>query len=388
MKNRNIFCRALALGLAVLLAMVSAGCTRRAQVSLKVLSSYSGRSIEEATLTFDGEGTTASLRTDQAGMASGLVPADTVRLTVEATGYEASVLDVKKLSDLPTAIEMKPLYLGRGTVTSEGQPVTGAAVTVWNRMTQTGTDGTFTVEGLATGTYAGRVSKQGFADATFNLVVGPNAKPISIVLQEGQLLALASPGTLSAYEMTVSYHRTLKGDPGAFDGRVVKNDGDFLVLTGDPVQPAAALMVRGGTGYALENGRYVVKGETAMLAAGILKDTSEGLLRLPSTFSARQFTAEKQAPAQMLGQQCDLWSMRGRTTFEGEAVTVTATVSVGTTGALAGVPVKIVINARSQSFFDFVYDATVEIVSVDHVATAARFPPRTLPQSEGSPSAQ
>lgn len=381
MKNRNIFCRGLALGLAVLLVVIPAGCTRRAQVSLKVLSSYSGGSIEEATLTFDSGDTTASLHTDQTGMASGFVPVDTVRLTVEATGYETSVLDVKKLSDLPTAIEMKPLYLGMGTVTSEGQPVAGAAVAVWNRTTETGTDGTFTVEGLATGTYAGRVSKQGFADATFSLVVGPDAEPVSIVLQEGQLLALASPGTLTAYEITVSYSRTLKGESGAFDGRVVKNGGDFLVLTGDPAQPAAALMVREGTGYALENGRYVVKGETAMLAAGILKDTSEGLLRLPSTFSARQFTAEKQASAQKLGQRCDTWNMRGRTTFEGEAVTVTATVSIGTAGALAGVPVKIVINARSQSFFDFVYDAVVEIVSVDQGAAAARFPLMTLPQS-------
>ncbi len=381
MKNRNIFCRGLALGLAVLLVVIPAGCTRRAQVSLKVLSSYSGGSIEEATLTFDSGDTTTSLHTDQTGMASGFVPVDTVRLTVEATGYETSVLDVKKLSDLPTAIEMKPLYLGMGTVTSEGQPVAGAAVAVWNRTTETGTDGTFTVEGLATGTYAGRVSKQGFADATFSLVVGPDAEPVSIVLQEGQLLALASPGTLTAYEITVSYSRTLKGESGAFDGRVVKNGGDFLVLTGDPAQPAAALMVREGTGYALENGRYVVKGETAMLAAGILKDTSEGLLRLPSTFSARQFTAEKQASAQKLGQRCDTWNMRGRTTFEGEAVTVTATVSIGTAGALAGVPVKIVINARSQSFFDFVYDAVVEIVSVDQGAAAARFPLMTLPQS-------
>ena len=381
MKNRNIFCRGLALGLAVLLVVIPAGCTRRAQVSLKVLSSYSGGSIEEATLTFDSGDTTTSLHTDQTGMASGFVPVDTVRLTVEATGYETSVLDVKKLSDLPTAIEMKPLYLGMGTVISEGQPVAGAAVAVWNRTTETGTDGTFTVEGLATGTYAGRVSKQGFADATFSLVVGPDAEPVSIVLQEGQLLALASPGTLTAYEITVSYSRTLKGESGAFDGRVVKNGGDFLVLTGDPAQPAAALMVREGTGYALENGRYVVKGETAMLAAGILKDTSEGLLRLPSTFSARQFTAEKQASAQKLGQRCDTWNMRGRTTFEGEAVTVTATVSIGTAGALAGVPVKIVINARSQSFFDFVYDAVVEIVSVDQGAAAARFPLMTLPQS-------
>lgn len=381
MKNRNIFCRGLALGLAVLLVVIPAGCTRRAQVSLKVLSSYSGGSIEEATLTFDSGDTTTSLHTDQTGMASGFVPVDTVRLTVEATGYETSVLDVKKLSDLPTAIEMKPLYLGMGTVISEGQPVAGAAVAVWNRTTETGTDGTFTVEGLATGTYAGRVSKQGFADATFSLVVGPDAEPVSIVLQEGQLLALASPGTLTAYEITVSYSRTLKGESGAFDGRVVKNGGDFLVLTGDPAQPAAALMVREGTGYALENGRYVVKGETAMLAAGILKDTSEGLLRLPSTFSARQFTAEKQASAQKLGQRCDTWNMRGRTTFEGEAVTVTATVSIGTAGALAGVPVRIVINARSQSFFDFVYDAVVEIVSVDQGAAAARFPLMTLPQS-------
>jgi hypothetical protein len=77
---------------------------------------------------------------------------------------------------------------------------------------------------------------------------------------------------------------------------------------------------------------------------------------------------------QLLGQACDVWSMSGRFTFEGEAVTATATVTVGTTDALVGVPVKIVLNARSQAFFDFVYDAVVEVVSVDQAQAAARFP--------------
>jgi hypothetical protein len=66
--------------------------------------------------------------------------------------------------------------------------------------------------------------------------------------------------------------------------------------------------------------------------------------------------------------------MSGRFTFEGEAVTATATVTIGTTNALASVPVKIVLNARSQSFFDFVYNAVVEVVSVDQTQAAARFP--------------
>jgi len=54
---------------------------------------------------------------------------------------------------------------------------------------------------------------------------------------------------------------------------------------------------------------------------------------------------------------------------------------------LTGIPVKIVLNARSQSFFNFTYDAVVEIVSVDQAQVAARFSLRTLPQSEGSSSA-
>jgi hypothetical protein len=92
------------------------------------------------------------------------------------------------------------------------------------------------------------------------------------------------------------------------------------------------------------------------------------------TFSPRLFAIEKQASVKLLGQVCDVWSMSGRFTFEGEAVTATATVTVGTTDALANVPVKIVLNARSQAFFNFVYDAVVEVVSVDQAQAAARFP--------------
>ncbi len=146
------------------------------------------------------------------------------------------------------------------------------------------------------------------------------------------------------------------------------------MMSGDLTNPTASLMVRGGTGYVFENGAYVAKGETAAAAARVLQESCEGLLGLPATFSPRLFTIEKQAPVQLLAQVCDVWSMSGRFTFEGEAVTATATVTVGTTGTLAGVPVKIVLNARSQSFFDFVYDAVVEVVSVDQAQAAARFP--------------
>jgi len=66
--------------------------------------------------------------------------------------------------------------------------------------------------------------------------------------------------------------------------------------------------------------------------------------------------------------------MSGTFTFEGEKVAAAATVTVGTKDALAGIPVKIVLNARSQTFFDFVYDAVVEVTSVDPSAAAARFP--------------
>jgi hypothetical protein len=321
-------------------------------------------------------------------MVSGRVEADRIQLIVEATGYQKAFIQVVDLTQLPTTVQLAPLFLGAGTVTSGGQPIAGASVTVWNTTTATSSDGTFTFEGLAEGTYAGRVTKQGFADATFNLVVGKDAKAIKVTLQEGQLLSLSSLATLPAYELTASYHRTLGGEDKSFDGRVVKNKSDLLVMSGDPVNPTASLMVRGGTGYVFDNGAYTVRGETAAAAAHVLQESCEGLLGLPATFSPRLFTIEKQAPVQLLGQACDVWSISGRFMFEGEAVTATATVTVGTTDALANVPVKIVLNARSQSFFDFIYDAMVEVVSVDQTQAAARFPPRTLPQSEGSPSAQ
>jgi hypothetical protein len=375
MMKRNITRRALALGLTLLLVVAAlAGCARRSAVSLRVVSAYSGKGISGAALTFAGGTGSESLRSDATGAVSGQIQADLTQLTVEASGYQKVFLQVGDLSQLPSSVKLTPLYLGTGTVTCAGQPVAGASVTVWNMMVTTGNGGTFTFEGLADGTYTGRVTRQGFADATFDLVIGKGTKPVKVVLQEGQLLALTSLATLPAYELTASYRRTLKGEDASFDGRVVKNGEDLLVMTGDPAQPSASLMLRGGTGYVFENGAYAARGDTAAAAARVLRDACEGLLGLPSTFSSRLFTIDKQASVQMLGQACNVWNMRGRYTFEGEVVTATATVTVGTKDALANVPVKIVLNARSQAFFDFVYDASVEVVSVDRKQAAARFP--------------
>ncbi len=375
MMKRIVMRRAAALGLALLFVVTAlAGCARRSAVSLMIVSSYSGGGISGAVLTFAGGTGAESLSSDAAGVASGQVQADRTQLTVEAAGYQKAFLQVGELAQLPDTVKLTPLYLGTGIVLSDGEPVAGASVNVWNTTVTTGTDGSFTFEGLKEGTYTGRVTKQGFADATFNLVIGKGTKPVNVALQEGQLLPLTAVATLPAYELTASYHRTLKGEAGSFDGRVVKNGADVLVMTGDPAQPAASLMLRGGTGYALEGGTYTAKGETAAAAVRVLQNTCEGLLELPSTFSSRQFTAEKQAQTQLLGQPCDVWNIRGRYIFDGEAVTATATVTVGTRDTLAGVPVKIVLNARSQAFFDFVYDASIEIVSVDQAQTAARFP--------------
>jgi len=375
MMKRTAFHRVMALGLALLLVIFSlAGCARRNAVSLRIVSAHSGKGVANAALTFTGFSGSESLSSDATGMVSGRVEADRIQLSVEATGYQKAFIQVVDLTQLPTTVQLAPLFLGAGTVTSGGQPIAGASVTVWNTTTATRSDGTFTFEGLAEGTYAGRVTKQGFADATFNLVVGKDAKAIKVTLQEGQLLSLSSLATLPAYELTASYHRTLGGEDKSFDGRVVKNKSDLLVMSGDPVNPTASLMVRGGTGYVFDNGAYTVRGETAAAAAHVLQESCEGLLGLPATFSPRLFTIEKQAPVQLLGQACDVWSMSGRFMFEGEAVTATATVTVGTTDALANVPVKIVLNARSQSFFDFIYDAMVEVVSVDQTQAAARFP--------------
>ncbi len=371
----NQHAQGLVLCLALLLVVFSlAGCSRRNAVSLRVVSEYSGKGVANAALTFTGSSGSESLSSDATGTVSGRVQADRIQLSVEAAGYQKAFVQVADLTQLPATIQLSPLFLGAGTVTSAGQPIAGASVTVWNTTTTTSADGTFTFEGLAEGTYAGRVTKQGFADATFNLVVGKSGKAIKVILQEGQLLSLSSLSTLPAYELTASYRRTLGGEDRSFDGRVVKNGSDLLVMSGDPANPTASLMVRGGTGYVFESGAYVARGETAAAAARVLQESCEGLLGLPATFSPRLFTIEKQAPVQLLGQVCDVWSMSGRFTFEGEAVTATATVTVGTTDTLTGVPVKIVLNARSQSFFDFVYDAVVEVVSIDQTQVAARFP--------------
>ena len=375
MMKRTTFHRALALGLTLLLVMFSlAGCARRNAVSLRIVSAYSGKGVANATLTFTGSSGSESLGSDATGTVSGQVQADRIQMSVEATGYQKAFIQVADLTQLPTTVQLAPLFLGAGTVTSGGQPIAGASVTVWNTTAATGSDGTFTFEGLAEGTYAGRVTKQGFADATFNLIIGKNAKAVKVTLQEGQLLPLSSLATLPVYELTASYHRTLGGEDKSFDGRVVKIGNDLLVMSGDPVNPTASLMVRGGTGYVFDHGAYTASGETTAAAAHVLQESCEGLLGLPATFSPRLFTIEKQPPVQLLGQTCDVWSMSGRFMFEGEAVTATATVTVGTTDALANVPVKIVLNARSQSFFDFVYDAVVEVVSVDQAQAVARFP--------------
>jgi hypothetical protein len=375
MTKRTTFRRALTLSLALMLVIFSlTGCARRNAVSLRIVSAYSGKGVANATLTFTGSSGSEFLGSDATGTVSGRVQADRIQMSVDATGYQSAFIQVADLTQLPTTVQLTPLFLGAGTVTSGGQPIAGASVTVWNTTTATGLDGTFTFEGIAEGTYAGRVTKQGFADATFDLIIGKNAKAVKVTLQEGQLLLLSSLATLPAYELRVSYHRTLGAEDKSFDGRVVKNGSDILVMSGDPGNPTASIMVRGGTGYVFENGAYAARGETAAAAAHVLQESCEGLLGLPATFSPRLFTIEKQAPVQLMGQVCDVWSMSGRFTFEGEAVTATATVTVGTTNALASVPVKIVLNARSQSFFDFVYDAVVEVVSVDQTQAAACFP--------------
>jgi len=375
MMKRNSARRALVLGLTLLLVITAlAGCARRTPISLRVISAYSGKAIAGAELTFSGGTGSQSLGSDATGAAAGQVQADLTQLTVEAPGYQKVFLQVEELAQLPSIVKMTPAYLATGTVTSDGQAIAGASVTVWNTTVTTGTNGAFMFEGLNEGTYTGRVTKQGFADATFDLVVGKGTKPVKIVLQEGQLLTLTSLASLPAYELIASYRRTWKGEDASFDGRVIKNGENLLVMTGEPARPTASLMVRGGIGYVFENGAYVAKGDTAAAAARVLRDTCEGLLGLPATFSSRLFTIEKQTLVQLLGQSCDVWNLKGRYTFEGEAVTATATVTVGTKDALAGVPVKIVLNARSQTFFDFVYDASIEVVSVDQSQAAARFP--------------
>lgn len=371
--------RGLALGLALLLVVFSlTGCARHNSVSFRIISAYSGKGISNAILTFTGISGSESLSSDSTGVVSGQIQIDRTQVNVEAVGYQKVVLQVADLAQLPTTVQMTPLFLGAGTVTFGGQAVAGASVTVWDITTTTGSDGTFAFEGLAEGTYTGRVAKRGFADATFSLVVGKNAKTVTVTLQEGQLLPLSSLAVLPSYELTASYRRTLGGEDKSFDGRILKSGDNILVMTGDPANPTASLMVRNGTGYVFENGAYVGKGETAAAAARILQESCEGLLGLPATFSSRLFTIEQQASVRLLGQPCDVWSMAGRFTFEGEAVTATATVTVGTADTLAGVPVKIVLNARSQEFFDFIYDAVVEVVSVDQAQITARFPPKDV----------
>jgi hypothetical protein len=300
MMKRTTFHQALTLGLALMLVIFSlTGCARRNAVSLRIVSAYSGKGVANATLTFTGSSGSEFLGSDATGTVSGRVQADRIQMSVDATGYQRAFIQVADLTQLPTTVQLTPLFLGSGTVTSGGQPVAGASVTVWNTTTATGLDGTFTFEGIAEGTYAGRVTKQGFADATFDLIIGKNAKAVKVTLQEGQLLPLSSLATLPAYELTASYHRTLGAEDKSFDGRVVKNGSDILVMSGDPGNPTASLMVRGGTGYVFENGAYAARGETAAAAAHVLQESCEALLGLPATFSPRLFTRSRR--------QCNCW---------------------------------------------------------------------------------
>lgn len=367
--------RALALGIILMLAVAALpGCVRQSSVSLRIISARSGTGISGATLTFSGADGTNTLTADKSGAVSGKVASDRTQVTAEAAGYQKASLSVSDFSQLPATVKLTPLFLAKGVVTSGGQPIAGASVTIWNTTVTTGSDGSFSFEGLAAGSYTGRVTKQGFADATFEATVGASTAPVRVVLQEGQLLPLTSPATLSAYELTASYQRTLKGEDKSFSGRIVKNGADTLVMTGDPADPTASLMVRSGTGYVFENGAYAVKGETAAAAAQVLQGACQDLLLLPATFSARSFTSQKQTAVTLLGQECSVYRLSGNFTFEREPVSATATVTVGTSGALANVPVKIVLHAANTTFFDFTYDATVEIVSTDQAAAAARFP--------------
>jgi hypothetical protein len=368
--------RALTLCLIVAVCLAAlTGCTPRTAVSLQVLSARSGGSIATATATFTGTSGTTVLEAGTAGVIAGQVEVDRTQLTVEATGYKAVSLSVDDLQRLPPTVTLAPLFLGTGMVTAGGQPLAGATVTVWNLVVTTGSDGSFAIEGLAEGSYTGRVTRPGFADATFEMKVGSTAPSVQIALQEGKLLNLVSPARLPSYVIAASYRRTLKAQDHSFDGQVVRSGENLLITSGDPLYPSSSLMLREGVGYVLENGTYVAKGDTAAAAARILRQTCEDLLMLPTTFSGRFFTIEKRAQAEtLLGQPCELWGMSGRFLFEGESVTATATVAVGTRDSLAGVPVRIVFNAQSAAFFDFVYDAKVEIVSIDQSSVSARFP--------------
>lgn len=368
--------RALTLCLIVAVCLAAlTGCTPRTAVSLQVLSARSGGSIATATATFTGTSGTTVLEAGTAGVIAGQVEVDRTQLTVEATGYKAVSLSVDDLQRLPPTVSLTPLFLGTGIVTAGGQPLAGATVTVWNLVVTTGSDGSFSIEGLAEGSYTGRVTRPGFADATFEMKVGSTAPSVQIALQEGKLLNLVSPARLPSYVIAASYRRTLKAQDHSFDGQVVRSGENLLITSGDPLYPSSSLMLREGVGYVLENGTYVAKGDTAAAAARILRQTCEDLLMLPTTFSGRFFTIEKRAQAEtLLGQPCELWGMSGRFLFEGESVTATATVAVGTRDSLAGVPVRIVFNAQSAAFFDFVYDAKVEIVSIDQSSVSARFP--------------
>src|SRR5659263_146280 len=149
--------RGLALALALLLVVFSlAGCAHPDAVSLRILSAYSGKGVANATLTFTGSSGSETLSSDATGTVSGQVEADRTQMGVEATGYQKAFMQVTDLTKLPATVQLTPLFLGVGTVKSGGQPVVGASVTVWNTTTTTGSDGTFTFEGLAEGTYAGR----------------------------------------------------------------------------------------------------------------------------------------------------------------------------------------------------------------------------------------
>ncbi len=172
--------RGLALGLALLLAAFSLpGCSRRNAVSLRVVSEYSGRGVANAALTFTGSSGSESLASDATGTVVGTSPGrpDTAERgscripeSVRPGGRShPAARDHFVVPTLPWSRDggvCRPAHIW-------------SPVTVWNTTTTTRADGTFTFEGLAEGTYAGRVTKQGFADATFSLVVGEGAKAVT-----------------------------------------------------------------------------------------------------------------------------------------------------------------------------------------------------------------
>jgi hypothetical protein len=74
-------------------------------------------------------------------------------------------------------------------VDPQGVNVTGAEISVLNTASQrvggakSGPDGTFSVPGIAPGTYVLRIEAPGFQTVTQNIVVSANTPPVNAVLQ-------------------------------------------------------------------------------------------------------------------------------------------------------------------------------------------------------------